>query len=190
LEAAKVGGKKTLLICLGAGYDLRSVKYLECGMVDKVVELDLPEVIDAKRNLLGPKRLLRRRPSLRDVIPNQLSLISVDLNDHESVKKVIIDQVLTSNGIDNSWYTIYIIEGVMIYLDKGAPGRLLDTASKVLRERGLTGSLCFADRLEQVPGGDEILGKEQLELNGWALKEWYPKPGLARHMGKADIIEK
>jgi len=50
---------------MGAGYDVRGVKMLERGLVDEVVELDLPEVVDANKRLF--ERLVKRRPWLGDL---------------------------------------------------------------------------------------------------------------------------
>ena len=177
--------KKIRLICMGAGYDVRGVKMLERGLVDKVFELDLPQVVDAKERLF--ERLLRRRPWLHDYdLP---ILISSDFNDITDVKKNL-QHVMTSDKDDEvtRWHTIFVFEGVMIYLNEGIPSSLLDVTSNALRKNGVSGSLCFADRLENVPGGDFDLGKEELESNGWQMKGWCPKPGLARHMGSAHLL--
>ena len=90
--------------------------------------------------------------------------------------------------VDVEWHTIFMLEGVMIYLDDGVPSSLLNITSSVLRENKLEGSLCFADRLENVPGGDFDLGVKELKNNGWEMKDWCPKPGLARHMGSANLL--
>jgi len=85
-------------------------------------------------------------------------------------------------------YTIFVFEGVMIYLNESIPSGLLELTSRLLRENQLEGSLCFADRLENVPGGDYDKGIQELETNGWNLEDWSPKPGLARHMGSASLL--
>jgi hypothetical protein len=77
----------------------------------------------------------------------------------------------------------------MIYLNEGVPRALLQITSDVLKSTGSKGSLCFADRLENIPGGDQEIAKRELLYNGWVLEEWNPKPGLARHMGSASLIK-
>ena len=47
--------------------------------------------------------------------------------------------------------------------------------------------LCFADRLENIPGGDEDAADIEMNSTGWELIDWWPKPGLARHMGVARL---
>lgn len=177
---------KIRLVSMGAGYDTRGVKMIERKTVDQVIEFDLPEVVDAKEKLF--KRLLKRRPWLNGLpIP---TLVPSDLNDLSDVKeklKAILVQD-DSNGDDKvEWHTIFVFEGVMIYLDDNVPSSLLDITSTLLCENKLEGSLCFADRLENVPGGDLDMGVKELEANGWKLKDWSPKPGLARHMGSASL---
>ena len=75
----------------------------------------------------------------------------------------------------------------MIYLNDGVPSSLINITSSMLRENNLDCSLCFADRLENVPGGEFDLGVKELESNGWKMKDWSPIPELARHMGSASL---
>lgn len=176
---------KIRLICMGAGYDTRGVKMIERGIVNEVVELDLPEVVTAKKRLL--ERLLRRRPWLAKY--DMPKLIPSDFNDVNDVQKNLCTVVSETDDEHKQWHNIFIFEGVMIYLEKGVPSTLLNITSDVLVKNGCKeGSLCFADRLENVPGGDYTLGKQELEINGWHVKDWCPKPGLARHMGWCELF--
>jgi len=181
------------LICMGAGYDTRGVKMLEQNIVDRVVEFDLPEVVHAKERLYG--RLRKRRPWLKEM--SMPTLIPADFNNIVDVRQKLFHAISTSrdDGLQKThtqkqeyWHTIFVFEGVMIYLNDGIPSSLLDITSKVLKETKLVGSLVFADRLENVPGGDLNLGQIELQSNGWLLKDWCPKPGLARHMGSAELL--
>jgi O-methyltransferase involved in polyketide biosynthesis len=178
------------LVTLGAGYDVRSMKFRERGLVDQAVELDLPNVVEAKRAIFTSKRLKHRRPSLTEsMLP---TFHSINLNDVDQVKEILTG-ILKSDDDDNDdagkvWHTIFLFEGVMIYLDEGVPRRLLETCSEVLKEAGKEGSLVFADRLENIPGGDYDIGVKELAHCGWKVVDWQPKPGLARHMGRAELI--
>ncbi len=174
---------KLRLVCMGAGYDTRGVKMIERKTVHEVVELDLPEVVDAKKRLF--QRLVKRRPWLKDLC--MPTLVPSDFNDLADVEEKLMNLLSQSADDTTEWHTIFVFEGVMIYLDEGVPSSLLNITSKVLRENNRTGSLCFADRLENVPGGDYKLGVQELKTNGWDLKDWSPKPGLARHMGSASL---
>lgn len=165
--------------------NITSTQYdLEC------YELDLPEVIRAKRQLLQT-RLLQRRPWLRDVSFEYPTLIPVDFNDLKSTKRALEEVVLNNDDGDNSYVVqnIVIFEGVMIYLNKGIPHSLLHLCSDVLRRStsSLGGYLCFADRLDNIPGGNRNAADVEMENTGWELDDWLPKPGLARHMGVARL---
>jgi Leucine carboxyl methyltransferase len=173
---------KIRLVSLGAGYDVRSIKMKERGVVDKAFELDLLDVVEAKRKILKSKRFQRRRPhTARDSLP---TAFPVDLNDLEKVKATL-NEILQEPG---DWHTIFLFEAVMIYLDEGVPRALLQLCGEVLKSTASRGSLCFADRLENVPGGDQEIALQELASTGWNLVEWLPKPGLARHMGRAEQL--
>lgn len=188
------------LVCMGAGYDTRGVKMLERNIVDQVYELDLPDVVEAKQRLF--QRLLKRRPWLQKEILSMPTLIPCDFNiisDVEKNLRTILHDEQQTNDNDNddnddriNWHTIFVFEGVMIYLDDGIPSSLLNITSNVLKENNSDGSLCFADRLENIPipedgGGSYSSGKAELMNNGWQIMDWCPKPGLARHMGSASL---
>ena len=178
-------------------------------------ELDLPEVVRAKRQLIQT-RLLRRRPWLKHMKPFP-KLIPVDFNDMDETRRAL-EGILIIPSSPNGNITeddhrlgsgddvlgantnIILFEGVMIYLDGGVPHALLKLCSDVLGEcsnlstgdrtstlSSSSGYLCFADRLENIPGGDVDAAKVELESTGWELLDWLPKPGLARHMGVARL---
>jgi len=175
--------KRIRLVSLGAGYDVRSIKLKERGVVDRAFELDLPEVVEAKQKIFASKRFQRRRPRVKgDVLP---TFYAVDLNDLDTVKKTLNEILQSENDDNDEWHTIFLFEAVMIYLDDGVPRDLLQACSDALKSTNTRGSLVFADRLENVPGGDRDIGIRELANVGWDIIEWLPKPGLARHMGRA-----
>lgn len=170
-------------------------------------ELDLPEVVQAKRRLLQ-KRLFRRRPWLqnaenfggKDSYPK---LVAANFNDvdetRNALEEILITPSVSTNvakdgGID-AVTNIFIFEGVNIYLNDGIPHALLKICSEMLVAAHLMsltpseGYLCFADRLENIPGGDSDAAHAEMESTGWELMDWLPKPGLARHMGIARLRE-
>jgi hypothetical protein len=162
-------------------------------------ELDLPQVVNTKRQLIE-SRLSHRRPWLKhkDETMRNPTLLEVDLNNLNQTQSVL-ESILSPNRNDESnksaeaaTANIILFEGVMIYLDKGVPHSLLNLCSNVLRKHSSGKSLnqnylCFADRLDNIPGGDEDLAKVEMEQTGWELKDWLSKPGLARHMGVATL---
>jgi len=174
------------LILLGGGYDVRSIKLKERGLIDEAVELDLPQVVEAKHRLLTNRLLKRRRKMTEADLPD---MMPIDLNKIDDVRRSLDEIVTQGNESEwKQWHNIFVFEGVMIYLDEGIPSELLRLCSNVLHSKDLSGSLCFADRLENIPEGYLSDAITELTSNGWELNEWLPKPGLARHMGQASLL--
>jgi len=169
-------------------------------------ELDLPEVVSAKRKLLS-SRLFRRRPWLQRRGDEYPKLMEANFNDLNATRKALEGILLNDNSQSDDAEredvtNIILFEGVMIYLDEGVPHALLELCSDVLRksQHGYTtnsstsssttalGYLCYADRLENIPGGDEDAAHVEMESTGWELVDFLSKPGLARHMGVARVV--
>mmetsp|Transcript_11045 Transcript_11045/g.16297 ORF Transcript_11045/g.16297 Transcript_11045/m.16297 type:complete len:447 (-) Transcript_11045:205-1545(-) len=162
-------------------------------------ELDLPEVVSAKRKLLS-SRLFRRRPWLQRRVDEYPKLMEANFNDLNVTRKVLEGILLNDNDAEREDVTnIILFEGVMIYLDEGVPHALLELCSDVLRKsrtansntsssKATLGYLCYADRLENIPGGDEDAAHVEMESTGWELVDFLSKPGLARHMGVARVV--
>jgi O-methyltransferase involved in polyketide biosynthesis len=205
---------KIRLIVMGGGYDTRCMKLLErlqlsntnnTNYILECYELDLPDVVHAKQQLIQT-RLHIRRPWLQSISPTlipvnfnnlnvtQMALESILQSDNDTVSATGGGAIITNN--------IIIFEGVMIYLDEGIPHSLLRICSDVLLNNGnmtrltigdggvsssSSNYLCFADRLENIPGGDITAAHVEMDSTGWELLDWLPKPGLARHMGVARL---
>lgn len=152
---------------------------LTCQFDLECYELDLPVVVEAKRKLIK-SRLLRRRPWLKSFV-DYPRLIEADFNDLASTRQTLESIV----ALDKRTHNIVVFEGVMIYLDEGVPHGILEMCAGVLE--GSNSTLCFADRLENIPGGDEDAARVEMEKTGWTLDDWLSKPGLARHMGVARL---
>jgi O-methyltransferase involved in polyketide biosynthesis len=173
------------LISLGAGYDIRCSRLLsQYHKSDKTLEayeLDLDNVVQSKQLILD--RVKRRRS--QSLHP---TLIGIDLNDVDGqVTDILKDIMGVQQQQNNNAYTIFVSEGVMIYLNKGVPTLLLNLFREVTKESGGQASLCFADRLDNIPGGDLNAAQVELPKAGWELIDWCPKPGLARHQGLARL---
>ncbi|CAB9529369.1 expressed unknown protein [Seminavis robusta] len=179
------------LISVGAGYDVRCSRLLSQYYADHdtiemtAYECDLDHVVRSKQKILD--RIQRRRPQSRHP-----TLIPMDLNDLNGTVTQILQNIILQDGNNNnnnqSTHTIFISEGVMIYLNQGVPSGLLQLCSETALQAGNTASFCFADRLENVPGGDREAAMLELSRNGWELIDFCPKPGLARHMGLARLL--
>ena len=180
--------KRLRLITLGGGYDVRSVKL--SGMFQETVELDLPQVVASKTRMF--QRLRRRRPNVE--LP---ALHAINLHQIPLVEALLLDIIARRNNNnsnsnntqnDQEWHTIFLFEGVLLYLDPGVPSRLLEACRRVLDETQQTGTLCFADALEHVTGDDLDNARDELAKRGWRLTDWLPKGGKARHMGTAEMM--
>jgi hypothetical protein len=110
-------------------------------------ELDLPQVVNTKRQLIE-FRLSHRRPWLQhngETICNP-TLLEVDSNNSNLTQSVL--ESLSSNRNDESnnsaeapTANIILFEGVLIYLDQGVPHSLLNLCSNVLRKHSSGNSL-------------------------------------------------
>jgi hypothetical protein len=216
--------EKIRLISLGAGYDTRSIQFLnvedrgnedscsckddvttgniEVLRVDEAYELDMPDVVSSKTIMLT--RLVQRRQQRRaarlrnhtveDQEPSTKlpTLMSQDLTDINGLKSCL-DKIFSNNddGGDGpaTLYTIFLVEGVLIYLSEAQRSAVLSTCSQYLKDRGLHGSLLFADRIRKPsdPTLDEM--KTWLDGDGWTLNDgsFAVHPGKARHMGIARV---
>ena len=174
--------KKIRLVTLGGGYDPRGARLLSTlpDVVAEAWELDLLGVLLSKQKMLETLEMRRIQRSGSFKYPQ---LRPIDLNDHAAATS-LLREIVQPN--DNSWHTIFISEGLLIYLDD--PNGLLKVCADVMKASRAGGaSLCIADRLANVPGGDQDAGRTELSKAGWDLVEWRPKPGLARHMGLARL---
>eukprot|EP00978_Attheya_sp_CCMP212_P008765 scaffold20594_cov60-Attheya_sp.AAC.4 len=105
---------KIRLISLGGGYDGRSIKLKQKGLIDEAYDLDLADVVYAKQKLF--ERLAKRRSLAIGDLPQ---LKTIDLNKIEEVRHILTN-ILTAPTIhgNEDWHTIFLFEGVMIYLDE------------------------------------------------------------------------
>ena len=191
--------KRTRLVTFGAGYDMRSTRFLtessaaasqnNTPLIHAAYELDLPAVIAAKRAALTSTRFQRRRQRRTGKAnPLQLpTLVPVDMNDLDRVRDVL-EEILHNDDGDDEWHTIFLFEAVLIYLQPGIPAALLQLCANATAGSSSSSALCFADRLENIPGGNHTAAQDELAQRGWRLVDWMPKPGLARHMGRAEQI--
>ena len=205
---------------MGAGYDARAVRLLSTGQVQQAYELDVPDVVASKRIML--RRLQQRLESSSNNIDVSLpTCIGIDLNNLSAVESTLNTIMANTTvaghddgGGDDSndetlsggpWHTIFVFEGVLIYLNQTIPTQLLQLCASTVKKSSMVGteqdkewtsssaeataSLCFADLLENMTGrGNDVdFAGQQLAGMGWDLIDWCPKPGLARHMGVARL---
>ena len=183
------------IISLGAGYDTRSIRMLNnrrdhdesgteeegVGVVVECYEFDLPSSIESKKRLIH-ERLVKRRSKrgLSDLkIP---TMIGLDLNDTEEFQR----QLSLICGTRKDLHTIFVVEGVIMYLDQGKAEAALQACANATT----TSSLCFADRFFENFQVDPVPIQDGLRELGWELIEWAPSPNAnAKHMGIARPIQ-
>ena len=196
---------KIRLVLLGGGYDLRlirtALKYnattagaenntnttatiTRSNVIAETIEVDLPQVIEAKRRLLV-ERFLKRRPELKHIIDN-VQTFPADLNDLDGVHRLLQESILVPSSNDDNLMTVFVLEAVLIYLDEGIPSQLLELLSQAVRTAKGMGALLIADTLplSDVDASEE-LARTELKKLGWTLKDWNIKPGRTRHLGWA-----
>jgi hypothetical protein len=177
----KENNKRIRLVVLGAGYDLRSLRFLQEGIVDEAIELDLPNVIQAKKALLESPTFQQRRPHCQ--IPQ---MAEVNLNDIET----------TNATLRNLWskeqptFTIFLLEGILVHLESGSSSKVL----KLLRsfcddQDNSNGCLVFSDRIQGVNNRSLDLAKTVLSETGWKLTEFLATPTRTPHFGVAVVDE-
>ena len=207
--------EKVAVISLGAGFDTRSIRFLN-GMVKGDVtgagmdffELDLPEVIEQKRGLL--ERYSQRQP--KHVLP---SLVEANLNDLRSVANALEKSVFQDEGEARTvpggggyQKIILMVEAVLMYMEREKVTPMLKMVINAAKCHAGSVSFIFSDRF---PGVDNQLDKVVafvnavdiakregelvqdylLELdNQLNLIEWLPKPGRARHQGVGRVTSR
>lgn len=176
------------LVTLGAGYDTRSVKFLNDDdimgwRINEAWELDMPQVVASKSIMLD--RLQTRRPNAE--IPR---LIGQDLTDFEGLTQQltkILDSDRDSNNVE--WHTVFLVEGVLIYLKEADRSKVLSTCADMLKSHQQHGSFLFSDRIRKLRDPDTAQVQGWLRDDGWQLVDgsFCVHPGKARHMGAARV---
>ena len=178
-ESSQSQANKVRLVVLGAGYDLRGTRLLTEGVVDDVLELDLPDVIEAKQ-ALWTRRLRERRPNVR--IPR---FVPADLNDVNSTRALLSEQLIRDEHSNEriDWSTIFVLEGILVHLKTEAGHELLKVMSSLAKSEKT--ALVFADALPHVTQRRLEEAQAELQKQGWTLLEFVANPTKAPHMGIA-----
>ena len=181
-------------IVIGSGFDSRS---LRLSRYAEWIELDLPQVIEQRKCML--QRFLSRRKKPKDF--NIPRLISTDVNDLSKLKNDItsICSVDSEKIQNNQRKTIFILEGVLMYLKPSIAFGVIETCVQAACPYSSSVSICFADDFPYVPhtprlsANDYKVEQEAVTslLNGINMKltEWATKRGHCRHMGLATFVK-
>ena len=188
LQAAVVASALPVVVVLGAGFDVRSIRLGETLQTSNVTwaECDLPHVVAQKQRMLN--RLAHRRPPLASRI-EQLVQLPANLSDAEEARAALRSALASTHSTPGGLHAIYVLEALLIYLPPANAATLLRSCVEEAEAAGANHvTLCFADRLPDVHGCEYMDAKAALARHaGLELDEssWLPKPGLARHMGVA-----
>ena len=122
-------------------------------------------------------------------------MIGLDLNDIVEFQRQL-QFLFESDNNDNKekkeeilHHTIFVVEGVLMYLEEGRAAEVLQACADAARQSGGLASLCFADRLFGRSDCDPVPMQQELAKTGWKLYEWAPSPNAnAKHMGIAHLL--
>lgn len=170
------------VVILGGGYDTRSIKtLLRYPDVERVYELDLPQVVQSKEMLM--KRMYEQLPEVAST-QTSLQFLPVDLNDLDQVQAILhkISQVQLKGT-----HTIVVSEAVLLYLKDEIPMKLLNLCREIFR---VNISWLLVDNLKEITkeNGETLAesrrnAEDYMGKHGWQVIEWLIKPGATQHMG-------
>jgi methyltransferase (TIGR00027 family) len=116
------------IVLLGAGFDTRPVRFAERNHGTKIFELDVPNTQEAKLDVF------RRR---HVAVPEDVLFAPIDFDSQS------IDEVLTKAGFENGMKTLFLWEGVTMYLGEVAVNETL----AFIRDSSAAGSRVVFDYL-------------------------------------------
>ncbi|MBC8441795.1 MAG: SAM-dependent methyltransferase [Deltaproteobacteria bacterium] len=127
------------IVLLGAGYDTRILRFADLNNATRIIELDVLSTQNNKKKCL-------EKANIR--IPEHVTLTSVDFN------KESIPDVLEKAGYDRHLKTLFIWEGVTMYLEPASVDRTLEVVTRFSN----SDSIIAFDYLVTIPSG---------EINNW-----------------------
>lgn len=110
------------ILILGAGFDTRGFRLLPKDSRTSLFELDAPHTQNAKIAHLRSRGLN---------IPDNINFISIDFN------KESIERKLAHAGFEKSRRSLYILEGLIMYLDEPAVEKLFNLMKEFAGEESL-----------------------------------------------------
>jgi methyltransferase (TIGR00027 family) len=104
------------IVLLGAGFDTRALRFQKRNKGTRIWELDLPATQNPKIEIYTRKHV---------TLPGELSLVPIDFSRDR------LDFVLAGAGYQPRLRTLFIWEGVTMYLDAAAVDRTLETIHRL-----------------------------------------------------------
>ena len=116
----------TQVVILGAGFDSRAWRFHAAHPELRFFELDLPETMAAKKRRLSQAFI---------ALHQRVRLVNIDFDTQ------LLDEVLPANGYDPARKTLFIVEGVTMYVSEGGSAATFD----FIRRHGAPGSRIVCD---------------------------------------------
>ena len=150
----------------------------------EAIELDLPNVIDAKKALLNSSVFQERRPSCKKFPV----MVGTDLND-DLATKATLKRLLREGDPSERTFTMFLLEGVLVHLDfaSGSPHKIL----RLLRDLSVnkeSSCLIFCDYIQGVKNRNLDIVRDVLHKTGWELSEFLATPTKTPHFGVARCV--
>jgi len=129
------------IVLLGAGFDTRPLRFADRDHGTNIFELDMPKTQDAKLDIYWRKRI---------TAPENITFVPIDFN------RQSIGDTLRAGGYKDREKTLFLWEGVTMYLTEEAVKRTLD----FIRASAATGSILVFDyvRAEVLRGQGALYG--------------------------------
>jgi methyltransferase (TIGR00027 family) len=153
-------GVRQVVIC-GAGYDDRALRFRTAGV--RFIELDHPATQADKGRLLGDLG-----------VGSDVALATADFRDDD------IGAVLARAGHDDMQASLFVAEGLLVYLDRGICERLLGA----LAERAAPGSTLVASLATHAEGYDsaEVVTLANARRRAGRAEPWLTILPAAEHL--------
>jgi hypothetical protein len=198
--AAASKQKRVRLVVLGAGYDLRTLRFLKQGIVQQAIEVDLDYIIEAKKVILNSSRFQRSRPNCQlsqmaaidlnniDQSNSTLSKLLLSQNHDEYEDNIDIEGNDVTTNIDDDdnddIFNIFLLKGILVHLEAGTSSEILKILHALCKQHS-NGCLIFCDRIQGVDDRRLDLAQKVLAESGWDLIEFLSTPTKTPHFGVA-----
>lgn len=139
VQALKQGFEQVVIF--GAGLDSRALRFQKLNQGNKIFELDAPTTQQEKLKVYRAKKLS---------VPNNLIFVPIDFNKDTLAEKI------KQAGFENDMKTLFIMEGVTMYLSPEA----VDGTFRFISEVSETGSLVVFDYIHSgvIRGENQYFG--------------------------------
>jgi methyltransferase (TIGR00027 family) len=146
------------IVLLGAGMDTRAIRFANRNQRTKIIELDIEKTQRPKIEILKRKQVK---------LPNELVFASIDFNEQS------LSDVLVEAGYQNGQQSLFLCEGVTMYLDPEA----VDGTLSFIRDSSQSGSQVVFDyiyssvlrRENSLYGEKEIFDTVSRAGEGWTF---------------------